>query len=58
VREVVYLGANVRVGMEIAGGHIVWADLRDAEAAGLATGSEVALSWAPESAIIWEDKTP
>jgi spermidine/putrescine ABC transporter ATP-binding subunit len=58
VREVVYLGANVRVGMEIAGGHIVWADLRDAEAAGLAVGSEVALSWAPESAIIWEDKTP
>jgi len=58
VREVVYLGASTRVGAEIAGGDIVWADLRDAEAAGLETGSEVALSWTPEAAIIWEEEAP
>lgn len=55
LREVVYLGANVRVGAEIAGGQTIWAELRDADAAGLEAGTEVALGWAPTAAIIWEE---
>ena len=57
VAEVVYLGANVRVGATIEGGELVWAELRDAEAEGLSVGSEVALAWAPAAAIIWEETT-
>jgi ABC-type Fe3+/spermidine/putrescine transport system ATPase subunit len=55
VRETIYLGANVRVGAEIAGSQVVWADLRDAEAAGLEAGSEVGLAWMSQHAIILED---
>lgn len=55
LREVVYLGANVRVGAEIGGGQIIWAELRDSDVAGLEPGTDVVLSWAPTAAIIWEE---
>jgi spermidine/putrescine ABC transporter ATP-binding subunit len=54
VREMIYLGSSIRVGSAIAGGQIVWADLRDEEANGLAPGAEVSLSWAPGAAMMWE----
>jgi spermidine/putrescine ABC transporter ATP-binding subunit len=54
VREMIYLGSSIRVGSAIAGGDIVWADLRDEEADGLMPGAEVSLSWAPGAANVWE----
>jgi spermidine/putrescine ABC transporter ATP-binding subunit len=54
VREIIYLGSSNRVGSAIAGGQIVWADLRGEEADGLAIGAEVTLSWAPGAAMIWK----
>jgi ABC-type Fe3+/spermidine/putrescine transport system ATPase subunit len=56
VREIIYLGSSSRVGSAIAGGQIIWADLRDDEADGLAPGAEVSLSWAGGAAIVWEEK--
>ena len=57
VRETVYLGANARVVAEVAGRHIIWADLRDAEAAVLEAGSEVGLAATPQAATNWEKTT-
>jgi spermidine/putrescine ABC transporter ATP-binding subunit len=54
VRETIYLGSSIRVGSEIAGEQIVWADLRDEEAADIAPGADVSLSWAPGAAMVWE----
>ena len=54
VREVIYLGSSIRVGSAITTGQIVWADLRDEEAGGLAPGAPVSLSWAPGAAMVWE----
>ena len=54
VREVIYLGSSIRVGSAIASGQVVWADLRDEEADGLAPGTPVSLSWTPGAAMIWE----
>lgn len=55
VREIVYLGAHVRVGIETAAGQRLWADLRNAEAAGLEPASEVSVAWPADAAIIWEE---
>jgi spermidine/putrescine ABC transporter ATP-binding subunit len=54
VRDVVYLGASLRLGAVTAGGDLIWADLRDEEAAGLAPGAAVALVWAPSAALVWQ----
>ena len=53
VVEIVYLGNSVRVASVTSAGTIVWAELRDAEARGLAIGAEVKLSWPPAEAIVW-----
>jgi spermidine/putrescine ABC transporter ATP-binding subunit len=54
VRDIVYLGSTLRVGAATAGGDLVWADLRDEEAAGLAPGTAVTLAWAPSAALLWQ----
>lgn len=57
VRDIVYLGASLRLGAVTAGGDLVWADLRDEEAAGLEPGTAVTLAWAPSAALIWQGAT-
>jgi spermidine/putrescine ABC transporter ATP-binding subunit len=52
IAEIVYLGSAVRVGSRI-GDSVVWAELRDAEAAGLAVGMAVRLGWPSGAATIW-----
>ncbi|MFO1056108.1 MAG: ABC transporter ATP-binding protein [Dongiaceae bacterium] len=52
VAEIVYLGNAVRIGTRV-GEAVVWAELRDAEAAGLATGMAVRLAWPAGAATIW-----
>jgi spermidine/putrescine transport system ATP-binding protein len=47
ISEIIYLGSSIRVGAGLADGTIVWADLRDEEADGLAVGDLVKLVWAP-----------
>jgi ABC-type Fe3+/spermidine/putrescine transport system ATPase subunit len=54
VRDIVYLGSTLRVGAATAGGALVWADLRDEEAAGLEPGTAVTLAWAPSAALLWQ----
>jgi len=54
VSEIVYLGSSTRVGTAIAGGEVVWADLRDEEAAGIEPGTAVRLAFLPAAASIWE----
>ncbi|MFN0167357.1 MAG: ABC transporter ATP-binding protein [Bryobacteraceae bacterium] len=55
VAEVVYLGNRIRI-EAVTGDHVViWADLRDEEAAGLDVGMPVILSWAPSAAQVWPD---
>ena len=55
VTEIIYLGSSIRIGAAIAGNEVVWADLRDEEAEGLAIGTEVKLTWAPTAATVWEE---
>ncbi|CAM5293204.1 putrescine transport system ATP-binding protein [Aquamicrobium terrae] len=52
VSEIIYLGSSVRVGTRIAGGTLIWADLRDEEAEGLCAGDAVGLMWAESAAAI------
>ncbi|SDB24297.1 ABC transporter ATP-binding protein [Bauldia litoralis] len=52
--EIVYLGNSIRIGAVIGDGTLVWADLRDEEAAGLEIGDKVRLTWAPDAATVWE----
>jgi ABC-type Fe3+/spermidine/putrescine transport system ATPase subunit len=58
VREIVYLGSRVRVEAEAEGGTVLWADLRDEEAHGLAEGTEVALTWSPGAARVLPGDPP
>jgi spermidine/putrescine transport system ATP-binding protein len=44
--ELIYLGSSIRVAATLADGTIIWADLRDEEAEGLAVGDLVKLTWA------------
>jgi ABC-type Fe3+/spermidine/putrescine transport system ATPase subunit len=52
IGEVIYLGGSVRVGVS-AGGGLIWVDLRDDEAEGLAPGMPVVLTWKPSAATVW-----
>lgn len=54
VNEIIYLGNAIRIGAEINGGELVWADLRDEEAEGLEVGSKVVLAWSPSAVTVWE----
>lgn len=53
--EIVYQGAATRVGAQIAGDQIIWADLRDEEAEGLQIGDAVTLHWVQSSAILVQE---
>lgn len=53
VTEIVYLGSSVRVASAVAGGNVMWADLRDEEAEGLEIGTPVMLSWAASASTVW-----
>jgi spermidine/putrescine ABC transporter ATP-binding subunit len=52
IAEVIYLGGSVRAGV-VAGDALVWVELRDDEAEGLAAGQPVVLTWKPAAATIW-----
>ena len=56
VTDIVYLGSRVRIGA-VTGDEVVWADLRDEEAAGLEVGMAVVLRWTPSAAGVWADPT-
>jgi ABC-type Fe3+/spermidine/putrescine transport system ATPase subunit len=51
VRESVYLGSSVRVAVDLGETCMIWAELREDEAVGLAPGDAVAVTW-PESAAL------
>ncbi|MCR4283207.1 MAG: TOBE domain-containing protein [Bauldia sp.] len=53
ISEIIYLGSSIRIGCLTAGDVLLWADLRDEEAAGLAVGTDVRLTWAPTAATAW-----
>ncbi len=55
VAEVVYLGNRIRIEVVTGDQVVIWADLRDEEAAGLDVGMPVILSWAPSAAQVWPD---
>ncbi len=52
IAEVIYLGGSVRVGVT-AGDALLWVELRDDEAEGLAPGDPVVLTWKPSAATVW-----
>ena len=52
IAEIIYLGGSVRVGVA-AGDALIWVDLRDDEAEGLASGAPVVLTWKPSAATVW-----
>jgi spermidine/putrescine ABC transporter ATP-binding subunit len=58
IREIVYLGASLRLGAVTARGDLLWADLRDEEAAGLSVGTPVTLTWPPSAALAWQGGAP
>jgi spermidine/putrescine ABC transporter ATP-binding subunit len=51
VRESVYLGSSVRIAVDLDPSNLIWAELREGEAAGLVAGDSVAVAW-PESAAL------
>jgi spermidine/putrescine transport system ATP-binding protein len=57
VAQVVYLGSRLRVGVDIGGEAVVWADLRDEEAVDLIEGVRVTLSWRPSATSVWAQET-
>jgi len=52
VKESVYLGASVRVAINLDATTLIWAELREAEAAGLAVGDTVAVTWSENAALV------
>ena len=52
IAEIIYLGGTVRIGVT-AGDALLWVDLRDDEADGLAAGQAVLLLWKPSAATVW-----
>lgn len=52
VRESVYLGSSVRVAVNLDETSLIWAELREAEAAGLAIGETVAVTWPENAALV------
>lgn len=56
ITEIIYLGSAIRIGAVIGDGELVWADLRDEEASGLAVGAKVGLTWHESSATVWGGK--
>jgi ABC-type Fe3+/spermidine/putrescine transport system ATPase subunit len=52
IAEVIYLGGSVRAGVAV-GDALVWVELRDDEAEGLAPGEPVAMTWKPSAATVW-----
>jgi spermidine/putrescine ABC transporter ATP-binding subunit len=52
IRESVYLGSSVRVAVSLDESSLIWAELREEEAAGLAVGDSVAVSWAENAALV------
>jgi len=57
VRQIVYLGARVRVESISSDGITTWTDLRDDEAEGLSPDDWVTLRWAPDAASVWAGGT-
>jgi ABC-type Fe3+/spermidine/putrescine transport system ATPase subunit len=57
VKESVYLGPRVRVAIALGEADLAWAELREAEAAGLAPGDQVTISWPGNAALILEEGT-
>jgi spermidine/putrescine transport system ATP-binding protein len=55
VKEIIYLGSRVRIGISTVGDAVLWADLRDDEAEGLTVGTAVMLAWSPSAASVWPD---
>jgi spermidine/putrescine ABC transporter ATP-binding subunit len=56
VREAIYLGARVRVAIGLGDDDLVWAELREDEAAGLDPGHEVAIAWPQSAALVLEEE--
>jgi spermidine/putrescine ABC transporter ATP-binding subunit len=52
VRESVYLGSSVRVAVDLDGANLIWAELREEEAAGLSIGDPVAVTWPENAALV------
>jgi spermidine/putrescine ABC transporter ATP-binding subunit len=52
VRESVYLGSSVRVAVDLDGANLIWAELREEEAAGLSIGDSVAVTWPENAALV------
>jgi spermidine/putrescine transport system ATP-binding protein len=52
VRESVYLGSSVRVAVGLGDDHLIWAELREADAADLALGDAVAVTWPDNAALV------
>lgn len=50
--EIIYQGNNVRIGVRIATGAIVWSEARDEEIDGLTSGNAVTLTWDESAATI------
>ena len=55
VRESIYLGPRVRVAIGLGDADLVWAELREDEAAGLAPGNQVAVAWPQNAALVLEE---
>jgi spermidine/putrescine ABC transporter ATP-binding subunit len=58
IRESVYLGSSVRVAVILDEINLVWAELREDEAAGLAIGEAVAVTWPENAALVLEEELP
>jgi spermidine/putrescine ABC transporter ATP-binding subunit len=52
VRESVYLGSSVRVAVDLDTASLIWAELREGEAAGWAAGDTVAVTWPENAALV------
>jgi spermidine/putrescine ABC transporter ATP-binding subunit len=57
VAELIYLGSSFRAGCRLADDTMMWADLRDEEAEGLALGDSVALNWSQGAARLLKGGT-
>ncbi len=55
IAEIIYMGSSVRIGAAVCDDTMLWAELREDEAAGLEVGSDVELTWVPTEATVWPE---